>query len=372
MVDGPRGLKPEELDDLTSGVVSVVFSPRMRGGFPTLFCPENAENLRIIKTEGKIVSHMGFVVRDMIINGCRISVGNVGAVCTLEDYRKRGYAWSIMEDAIEKYRSEGVDMLLVSGYRNLYRMHGCTHVGRVAGYHLTADMEIPEAGVEVRKFDLEDLPVWSKIYRNEGVRFHRPYDDFQKLTMIMPEYRGKHLYSILQHNQIIAYAVCVKGRDDSVHLDEYAGSRQAVLGALHKLREEFGAPTIGVSVPRHDIEFAVLLDSVAGEPRYGNTGGTITILNFPQLCNKMRPLFEELVGQEIAQELVFEEQDGVYSVSLHDDRIVFDSSHDVARLIFGNPAGQDEQTEIPRQGKLSAILETIFPVSRPEYGLNYI
>ena len=130
MIDGPRGSIPNELNELVE-LVSSVFRLPMGEAFPTLFCKENADQMRIISADGKVVSHIGIVVRDMILNGCRISVGNIGGVCTHEDYRKRGYAWSIFENAMEKYRSEGVDMFLISGFRTLYRLHGCTFVGKV-------------------------------------------------------------------------------------------------------------------------------------------------------------------------------------------------------------------------------------------------
>ena len=81
MIDGPRGLMPDELDKLMEDVINIVYNPRMRGGFPTLFCEENAENLRIIKTDGKIVSHIGVVVRDMIINGYNIVLAPNEELC---------------------------------------------------------------------------------------------------------------------------------------------------------------------------------------------------------------------------------------------------------------------------------------------------
>ena len=160
MIDGPRGLMPDELDKLLDDVVNVVYSPRMRGHFPTLFCEENADHLRIIRVDGRIVSHVGVVVRDMVINGCRISVGNVGAVSTHEDYRRRGYAWAIFEDAMNKFRAAGVDMFLISGFRDLYRLHGATHVGKITRYQVNRNMEFPETDVEIRPFSPEDLPAW--------------------------------------------------------------------------------------------------------------------------------------------------------------------------------------------------------------------
>lgn len=363
---------PDELDKLMEELINIVYNPHMRGGFPTMFCEENAEHLRIIKADGKFVSHTGIVVRDMILNGCRISVGNVGAVCTHEDYRKRGYAWSIFEDAMDKLRSQGVDMFLISGFRNLYRLHGATHVGRVARYHVTRDMEFPETEAEPRPFSPDDLPAWAALHRSKPVRFHRPYEDFQKLTTVMPAHRGRSLHSIWKGDSIAAYAVLVRSRGESVYLDEYAGARRALLEAVRTWCEEFDVPGIGVLVPTHDVEFSRLLDSIGAKGTYANTGGTITILHFPRLCRKLKPMFEEIVGRETTRRLIFQERDGLYVIRLDNDEVVLDDAHDVARLIFGNPARRAERTEISAQGKLREVLEAIFPIPRPEYGLSYI
>lgn len=375
MIDGPRGLMPHELDKLMDDVVSVVYSPRMRGHFPTLFCEGNACHLRIIRVDDKIVSHIGVVVRDMVINGCRISVGNVGAVATREDYRKRGYAWSIFENAMEKLCAEGVDMFLISGFRDLYRLHGAAHVGKVVTYRLTSEMELPEVAVEPRPFNPEDLPAWAALYRSEPVRFHRPYSDFQALIERSPEHGRGLLYSIWEGDRISAYAVL--GRRDSeegasASMNEYAGSRRALMGAISIWFRELGVSVFGTTVPAHDIELAGLLESVGAEARYHNSGGTIAILNFPRLCRRMTPMFEEIVGRETAQKLTFQEQNGSYIIGLDSDEMVLENAHDAARLIFGNPPDRDEGTEITAQGELRAVLEAIFPIPRPEYGLNFI
>ena len=376
MIDGPRGLKPEELDKLMEDVINVVYNPRMRAGFPTLFCEENAENLRIIKTDGKIVSHIGVLVRDMIINGCRISVGNVGSVGTHQDYRNRGYAWSIFEDAMDKFRSDGVDMFLISGFRNLYRLHGCAYVGKTTRYRITREMKFPDTGMEARIFQSEDLPVWAALHRSEPVRFHRPYGDFWKFVARSPQNRRGILYSIWEGDRIAAYAVLGKnrrGEDQVLYINEYAGSRRALVGAIRTWLEESGDPFFLASVPPHDVEFMGLLDSIGAEIMgYGNSGGTITILDFPGLCSKLTPMFEEIVGRETARKLKFDEKNGQYYIGLDDDKMVLDDAHDLVRLIFGDPADRDEHTEISAQGELRDVLEAIFPIPRPAYGLSYI
>jgi len=115
-----------------------------------------------------------------------------------------------------------------------------------------------------------------------------------------------------------------------------------------------------------------LLESIGAEVSYGSTGGTIAILDFPRLCERLRPMFEETVGSETAQKMEFRERDGLYVISLGEDEVVIGDAHDAARLIFGDPPDRDERTEIAAQSRLSEVLDAIFPVPRPEYGLSYI
>jgi hypothetical protein len=127
-----------------------------------------------------------------------------------------------------------------------------------------------------------------------------------------------------------------------------------------------------VSIPAHDVEFKWLLDTIGLEPWNGGTGGTITIINFPQLCMRLMPLFEEIIGTPTAQRLSFTERDGSYVIGLDGDEAVFNDAHDIARLIFGDPPGLEQPTKIPADGKLLEVIKAIFPVPRPEYGLSYI
>lgn len=374
MIEGPRGLKPDELDELIV-LVDKVFGWKMHDSFPTLFCEDNAENMRIIKADGKVVSHIGVVPRDMVINGCRISVGNVGAVCTHEDYRNRGYAWSILEDAISTYRQKGVDMLLVSGFRKLYKLHGCAHVGKVGRYKITHEIKLPESKAEARPFSPDDLPMWASIHRSEPVRFHRPFNDFQELTTKAIICRDRSQYSIYDGNCISAYAILDRHRSEEggfFAVCEYAGARRPLLGALVNLLDELGIDGMGISIPIHDAEMIRLFESAGAKASYSSTDGTISIINFSAMCKKLKPIFEEIVGTTTAQSLTFNERNGLYIFGMDGDEMAFDDIHDVARLIFGNPPDRDERTELSCQGKLREVLEAIFPIPRPEYGLSYI
>lgn len=412
-MDGPRALRAQEMGALLELVNNIFTSGRgrMAQAFPTLFCEENLHHSRVIVEDGEPVSHIGMVVRDMILNGCRIPVGNVGVVCTDEAYRKRGYAGAILKDAIRTLREEGVDMLLVSGYRSLYDRHGCTYVGTVEHFEVTHDeaTRIASDGTALRLLDPRDLPRWARIYQSEPVRFHRPLEDFEKFTAegaVHPYLRReRRFYSLWEDGRIAAYVVVLveeKEQERVARVSEYAGSRSVLSGTLEALLSELRAKRLSLTVPSHDEELSTRLKRAGLTPSLGPTGGTISIIHFARLCARLRPLFEERVGKPVADRLSFEKQDGAYLIALGGKEWILSDVHDVARLIFGAPPGAKPPSPIisenlPQRHRehrelqdpflrfslcspclrgeseaLREALHAIFPIPRPEYGLSYI
>jgi len=381
-MDGPRTLKAQEMGALLE-LANKIFTSgrgRMAQAFPTLFCEENLHHIRVICEDGKPVSHIGIVVRDMILNGCRISVGNVGVVCTEEAYRKRGYAGAILGDAIHTLREEGVDMLLVSGYRSLYDRHGCTYVGTIEHFEVTHDeaTRIASDGATLRFLDPDDLPCWVRLYQSEPVRFHRPSEDFEKFTgegaVQCYLRRERRFYSLWEDERIAAYMVVLveeKEQERVARVSEYAGARSALSGSLDALLSELRVKRLSLSVPSHDEELSARLKRAGLTPSLDHTGGTISILHFSRLCDRLRPLFEERVGKLIADRLSFEEQDGTYFIAIGEEEWSLSDVHDVARLIFGAPPGWEPASPILEE-EFIEVLHTIFPIPRPEYGLSYL
>src|SRR5690349_13959669 len=128
-VDGPRAVRDEDRESLDA-LTSVVFRPGMPAQYPQLYDESNWENLRVVLEDGKCVSHVGMIERDALLFGCRIKTCCIGSVGTLPDYRGKGYAGACLDAVTEKAIADGVDIMIVSGDRNLYRMRGCLRVGR--------------------------------------------------------------------------------------------------------------------------------------------------------------------------------------------------------------------------------------------------
>lgn len=382
-MEGPRALRATELDELME-LVNGVFRAgggRMRECFPTLFCEENLDNVRIIKEEGRIVSHLGVCVRDVISEGVRFTVGNVGAVCTHEEYRKRGYAEALLRDSNAKLRAGGLDMLFVSGDRSLYRRHGCARVGKVSQFTMTraeADRRA-RRGVHVELAEVKDIDDLAHIHQRDPVRFHRPIDDWRALTSEgNPAQFLRHerrFYKVTGESDERAYIILHVGNAahaTSTSVTEYSGARGALVGALGKLAQQFGE--ISVPIPAWDRVLHALLHGLA--KNVISAGGTVCILNLPQLVEKIRPLIVERIPRADADALKLEETVDGWRVSLANDELRFPNDEagegwmSIARLIFGTH-DDSHMKDWPDNG-LTRALRAAFPIARPEYGLSYI
>ncbi|HIE52027.1 MAG TPA: GNAT family N-acetyltransferase [Armatimonadetes bacterium] len=385
--DEPRALRAEEMDELLA-LVNRIFRAgegRMQECFPTLFCPENRRHLRVLQVEGKIVSHIGAVARDLVIHGCRVGVGCVGAVCTHEDYRQRGYATTLLEDVIATLRAEGVDVLFISGRRGLYRRHGAASVGRVEVFTLTpAEAPLSTAQAAGALLKPDQWPELARLYRQEPVRFHRPREDWEKFGAQGPVHpylrRERRFYSVTEGGRLRAYFVLMVSKGEGqrrAEVSEYAGCRHALLAAVPPLLAELSLAELHWRVPAHDEELCGLLWAQGRQSVPQPTAGTVSVIHFPRLMARLGPLFAERAGEQVATRLIAEEREGTWRLALDGEEIRLTHWPDLARLVFGPAPGEEEVLlSLPacegEKSKLSQVLRTIFPLPRPEYGLNYV
>ena len=102
-MEEPRGLKPSEFESLCE-LVNTVFrsnsSDRMELQYALLFAEDNFDSLLVMVDNGRVVSHVGTLTRDISILGHRIQTISIGAVATYEAYRGRGLATALVMDSI--------------------------------------------------------------------------------------------------------------------------------------------------------------------------------------------------------------------------------------------------------------------------------
>ncbi len=374
-MEGPRAVRKQEMESLRE-LTAKVFRPTLMDEYPHLFNEENREKLRVCLDEGRCVSHVGMKQQSASLFGCPIRTACIGAVSTAPEYRKQGLASACFDDAVEKAYRDGVDIMLVSGDRNLYRMRGCVHVGSDLVFRWTDTTAIPDGGmlpdrVTAAPMTEEELPLVMACYRREPVRFLRTPDDYRyALQSGMVMNRLGEFWTVYEGDDFRGYVILQEGEDHKAGLAEFAGDRRALLNALPKMLKAQNLASVRFQVLRHDDLFHSLCAQAGLEGTPASTPGTLKLINFPQLMQRLQPYWEEILGRRDAAQLAFGQEGEEYRFRFGADELVTDRDT-ATRLLFGTQSGEERQA-LAGHGKLTEILQQILPLPCLWYGLNYV
>jgi hypothetical protein len=361
-------------------LINIVFRegkpPTMGEQYPHLFTPDNFHNLRVISEDGKIVSHVGTTIRNALILGCHLRVGNIGAVGTYKEYRKRGFASACFDDACANALAQRVDFFLISGDRSLYRRAGCRRVG--LDYEFTVLKEGAAAqrdavdSVILERYGDEHLSAVKRLYENEAVRYLRPLEEWQRfLRHGKSTHHGAELWLVRRSDAIVAYlALLVARPGEAAALEEFAGDRVALLGALDKLMELKQLNAIKLHVQSHDYALQALLAGSELKPQPVHASGTQLIINFPQFMGRLHPLIEERVGTMESDKLSFRQYNEKCVFAYEGETIVATDRGGAAQFVWGTREPQEWQWASEDKGK--EILQAVFPIPALVYGFSYV
>ena len=374
-MEGPRGLRSEEMVSLRH-LTDICFWKGLVDKYPQLFNEDNLENLRVIVDGGEVISHVGMTEQWVSIFGCLLRVACVGAVCTHPNYRMRGLATRLFNDACKKAYNDGVDFMLVSGIRGLYLRAGCRQI-------LGCDFEVsvtPEhiqllsdPAITVKPCSSRDIEVMSAIYRREPVRFLRRLEDYQRAFAcrhVMD--KESEFLLILKDGSPRAYVILPSpSKKSKVRIGEYAGERSSLVNALGLILQRFPSlEEIVIHILGCDVLLQSLMEEKGLQLRPSNSACTVRIINFTQLMERLRPYFEEVIGYKETRKIRFLEKEGRFIVEYGADRVVIPGRPEAAQLIFGS---KDAPTELlSAGGKAGKILREVLPIPLPWYGINFV
>ena len=373
-MEGPRPTRPEELPSLARLVDTVFASGRagtMFGSYPQLFNEPNLDNLLVFVDDGRVVSHVGMIQRWAGLAGCRVRVACVGSVSTYEEYRDRGLATGLFEAACRKAKADGVDLMMISGGRGLYRRAGaadvgCDFVGQVG--QTAADLLCDDAVVldECRALD---VAACVEAYGAKRAHFIRPESDWLGLLEAR-KCMGRHVRFVVARRGGVfcGYFIVADTNDKGARqVIEFAGRDNDVAGALKPLMASCEADTLKVRLQAGDAALKSLCEHAGVAFEAVNALGSLLVLNFSQLMQRLRPFFEAQAGIEATRTLVFDQEGDAFR---QDDRFVFAADDGSRRLdrvaaaqfIFGQVHGE------PPGG----LWARLFPVPTLWYGINYV
>ncbi|MCX7796470.1 MAG: GNAT family N-acetyltransferase [bacterium] len=371
-MEGPRGARIEELEEIIR-LSNKIFRSNMEGDmgreYPLLFSEKNCENLRIIKEDNKIVSLVGILFSDVILIGIKIKVCMIGSVATDPDYRGRGFASLLMQDSIVKSLQEGVDIMLISGGRGLYRRLGAINAGLYKTYHIDK-AKLSRGDLKVKRVNEGDIYKLLRLMELEPVRFVRSYEELKTIlgcSMVVNR-PGEVLVVEKNNSTPLAYMAIQlpKMQNEVLRIKEIGGSRSALLDSLYAVLETYNRDSLILDTLSSDTEIRYILEKlgIKGEDR--GFEGTIKIINPKSLIKKLESYFRRMLGEEYSDFVI--EFNPPITIRFRDEKIQIDEN-DLPALIFGSI---EKKIEIPEQlTQIKRVLDILFPIPLVDYGLNY-
>ena len=374
--EGPRGAAAREIPAIVELADRVFGEGRphdMSRWFPTLFHPENRDNLRIVLLDGQPVSLVAFTVRDLWLGGVRLRAASIGSVATDTQHRGRGLASVLLLDAVRRAKACGVQLFLISGGRGLYRRNGCVDAGLYRTLRMAPDQNLPRLAVEIRPWTVSDLPAMTALHQAEPVRYVRDRDEMR--TLLSTDIlccRPARTWVVRSGKETVAYLCAQDPQDDteerSVRIREMAGSRTAILAAVRKLFPAYQVERIEMRCLAGDIETASIAEEcgIPSEPR--GFDGTMKIIDRKGFFAALTDYRRERLGPD---------KDGALKItagptvrfSLDGEELAIAKDEDLAAMVFGSR--EWKTSRIPTTA-LRRTLGRLFPLPLVDYGLNYI
>ncbi|MGB6127833.1 MAG: GNAT family N-acetyltransferase [Psychrilyobacter sp.] len=365
-----RGTKEDEIIEVIDLINSVFRTGRgglphtMEKEFPLLLTSENAENMRIIKEDKKIISVVNFRPQKILIEGVPISTGSIGAVCTHPDYRGRKYSSKVLGDVERRMKEIGINICLISSTRNLYKNWGAESVKNCRRYEVLASHL--DLKYTVREYKEDDLVSLKKIYNSCGTRYLRIGTDFEILidSGTFPFGDTSYKRYVLEDKSDVRGYVILKKTDENVEVKEAGGEKSEIFGALGFLGTQLGINKIEYILPHGEIAPT----GYHGEVE--ELSGSLKIIDFKGLIDELRPYFRQYITAKEVKFLVVKEIDGRYELSLGMEKLEIESHKELLKLIFEKKVERKEKNM--DRGKLEKFINLVFPLPFPwTENLNY-
>lgn len=382
VIEGPRAAKIEELPQIIK-LTSWIFGFEKRGVyldkvFPHVFCRENIENLRVIVSDGKVISHLGIWEGWLHFYGIWLKLGLIGCVCTHPDYRMKGYASALVKDAITKLSNDHVDIVMVSGARTLYTRAGCIEAGIIYDYRLSQnaikDLVIHLGELKVEPYTEDRLLDLIDLHQREPIRFRRTFEEFKLLAnrAILAEVEeALSIFVSYKMGRPTSYVALVKGVWDILTVVEYAGSRIDILKTLYKVSKTFKVENIRLSVPYGDWELIILLEESGLKPQTSHATASLAILNPILFVEKIRPYIEDRLGTKADFKITT--YNGSFQVNAFDKHVTFDCPKAFTLFVFGKPESVHVSDTVEFNfTRIPEVFRKVFPIPSFNYGLNFI
>jgi len=383
-----RNPRRDELDYLFN------FSNRIfkyeRGGWNLTFVRGQLEafsmdDILVIEEDGRIVSGLYMKPYKVYICGAVLEGAEVGGVATDERYRGRGFASTILREAVRQMTARGCDISTLGGYRDRYARWGWEHGGTTRTYTITersVRYAGDHSGIEMTMYEPPDPTLKRKIikaYEGQAIHMVRPKVDHD-LTYDVKKFVGMEVWAFESEEGGFAYMVALRSQDGgSLSVLEHGGDPEVLAPGLRKAFEEWDLKEIRVPSPGIYTEFTPFLEQMSMSWVL-HPSRQLNILSLRGCLEKLLPVAERMAGA------VLEDISKPYSVTLgvaetgERVTVLFDRGCEVTdedgeenlvlgrcqmvRLLFGQ---ERPSSALGLSGRKASYLDLVFPLPFHEW-----
>jgi len=265
--------------------------PNFGESWPYVFSYSNRKNIRIIKVGRRVVSCVSIFPSEVVMEKITLKVGGINGLVTHPEYRKRGYAKLILEDAIQRMQEENCDIsLLAAGVPEYYRRFDWEKGGIENIYFLD-------------RGNIDLLPKLKNYKIQEGFGNHLDQISVLRAKERLGAVRNINLFRLkiskgktflsLKEGNVVAYTVV-----SEKNVIEHAGPPEIVADLIRKVfhqvdqsfpttdRSNLLRATLLVNTPGFKTGLSILLDDFR-IPKRTNYLGVLRIVNMNSLLKKL-------------------------------------------------------------------------------------
>ncbi len=329
--------------------------------YPTALSMSNISNIRIIKSQEKVLSHA--VIRPLIVKSPNAiwKVGAIGSVVTHPEHRSQGLSTTILESCLAEAKKQDCDIaILWTNLYDFYRKLDFELAGSEISFVINKTLKIQNPSqlkfITGNQVSAEAI---LKVYTQHSVNTVRTAEEIRKYLAI-PKTQTYTAWD--STGQLVAYAVEGKGADLTGYIHEWGGSVSGLMALFDYIRDTKAGKDYTVIIPGHSVNLQQALLNNGIVPTEGFLG-MIKILNKEAVFNKITKAARN-IGMTDFQIHSF---DHSIQFQFGEQVITARSPRDLVQLIFG-PTPQVPGLNQDLQNKMNRL----FPMNLWLWGWDSI
>ncbi|HHW57377.1 MAG TPA: hypothetical protein GXX15_06890 [Clostridia bacterium] len=204
----------------------------------------------------------------------------------------------------------------------------------------------------------------AKMYNKQPTRYYRSLFEFKNLLKgrIIPWGSFTYQTYLVKKGGLLKGYVVLRIVHDNPrkgYIIEYSGDANIIYESLKKIAAANSLEYVRVPCTFNDDMLGVVEEKGKSYEKI-NLLGTLKVLNFQQLMEKLKPYFLQYVEKDIVENIKFIEEEDNYIIEIKNEILKIDDVVKLTKLVFGDKGFGMEVHDI--SPNLKEFISTVFPL----------